>query len=124
MHDRVREALRFLDDPIALQDSPLASLPTVKTLALSTFRGRTCAPGLALRALLREALAAIARDLDGTLVADLAVATLHGKTQASVAEGRGLAEEWVSRRWKPVLVGLVLERLVSVSEEAPQYRAA
>lgn len=123
MLDRVREALRLVDDPIALEESPLASLPAVRALTLSTFRGRTCAPGLALRALLRESLATVCRDLDGTLVADLALAALRGDTQASVAEQRGLREEWVSRRWKPVLVGIVLDRLLATDGEAAQQAA-
>lgn len=124
MTDRVREAVRFLDDPIALQDSPLASLPAVRSLTLSTFRGRTCASGLALRAVLREELATVARDLDGTLVADLAVAALRGATQASVAGQHGLREEWISRRWKPVLLELVLERLLAASSESAHEYAA
>ncbi len=125
LRDRVREAIRFLDDPIALEDSPLISLPSVRALTLSRFRGRTCACGLALREVLRESLAAIARDLNGTLVGDLALAALRGDTQASVANQRGLREEWISRRWKPVLLVLVLERLLSATaEEASQSQAA
>ncbi|MGE3075133.1 MAG: hypothetical protein AB7N24_15370 [Dehalococcoidia bacterium] len=124
MSDRLREAVRFLDDPIALQDSPLASLPAVRALTLSTFRGRTCASGLALRAVLREALATVARDLDGTVVADLAAASLRGATQASVAGQRGLREEWLSRRWKPVLLELVLERLLVASSQSGHEQAA
>ena len=90
----------------------------MRSLTLSTCRGRSCAAGLALRALLRESLAAVGRDLDGTLVSDLALAALRGNTQASVADQRGLREEWVSRRWKPVLLLLVLERLLSEASEA------
>lgn len=120
---RVRDAIRLVDDPIALEESPLISLPAVRALTLSTFQGRTCAAGLALRALLRESLATIARDLDGTLVADLALAALQGATQASVAEHHRLREEWVSRRWKPVLLGLVLERLLADVDERPAQAA-
>jgi hypothetical protein len=112
MQEWVREALRFVDDPVALQDSPLVSLPAVQQLVMTSFRGRTCAPGLALRALLRDALAAIGRDLDGATLGDMAVALLLGHTQASVAEARGVGDEWISRRWKPVLLALVLERLL------------
>lgn len=124
LRDRVREAIRILDDPIALEDSPLISLPAVRTLTLSRFQGRTCASGLALRALLRETLATIAHDLDRTLVADLAQAALRGDTQASIAAQRGLREEWISRRWKPVLVELVLERLLAAKDEDLHRRAA
>lgn len=122
--DRVREAIRCLDDPIALEDSPLISLPAVRALTLSRFRGRTCACGLALRAILRETLATIAHDLVGTLVADLAHGALRGETQASIAAQRGLREEWISRRWKPVLVELVLEKLLTGEDERPIRRAA
>jgi len=59
----------------------------------------TLSSGVALRAILRDALATVARDLDGTLVADLAVAALRGATQVSVAGQHGLREEWISRRW-------------------------
>ena len=124
MSERLREAVRFLDDPIALQDSPLASLPAVRALTLSTFRGRTCASGLALRAVLREALATVATDLEGTLVADLAIAALRGATQASVAGQHGLREEWISRRWNPVLLELILERLLVANSDAGHERAA
>ena len=54
LDDQVREALRFLDDPIALEDSPLARLAIVGVLTITKFRGRTCATGLALRNVLRE----------------------------------------------------------------------
>ena len=113
MKEWVREALRYLDDPVTLSDeSPLANLPNVERLATTTFRGRTCPRGLALRALLRDALAAVARDLEGTVLGDIAVALLQGRTQASVAGARGLGDEWLSRRWKPVLLSLVLDRLL------------
>ena len=83
MLEWVRDALRYLDDPVSLQDeSPLANLPNAERLAATTFRGRTCPRGLALRALLREALAAVGRDLDGAILGDIAVALLKGRTQA------------------------------------------
>ena len=49
---------------------------------------------------------------EGTVLGDIAVALLQGRTQASVAELRGLGDEWLSRRWKPVLLSLVLDRLL------------
>lgn len=124
MLDRVREAIRLLDDPIGLEESPLVSLPAVRSLTASTFRGRTCASGLALRAVLRETLAAIHRDLDGTLVAELAAAALNGVRQSTIAEQCGVSEEWISRRWKPVLLALVIEQLLVVPEGRPGLRAA
>ncbi len=118
MKEWVRDALRYLDDPVSLSDeSPLANLPVVDRLATTTFRGRTCPRGLALRALLRDALAAVSRDLEGTVLGDIAVALLQGRTQASVAEVRGFGDEWLSRRWKPVLLSLVLNRLLDAGTD-------
>jgi hypothetical protein len=121
----VRHALRLIGDVASLDDtSPLARHPAVERLAATTFRGRTCPNGLALRALLRDALAAIGRDLDGTVVGALAVATLHGRTQASLAAELGMGQEWLSRRHKSTLVALVLARLDAAADTASTLPAA
>lgn len=112
---RVREALRLVDDPIALADGPLAALPVVRRLVQTTYRGRTCPEGIALRALLRAILAEIARDLDGTFVAALAAGLREGRSQAEVARQLGTSEEWLCRRFKPQLVRLVRERLTDAN---------
>ena len=108
---QVREALRFLDDPIGLEDLALIRLPVVANLAVTKFRGRTCAVGLALRQVLQEILEALASDLEGTPVGALAGGLRHGLTQAEVARQLGLSDEYLCRRWKPQLVRLVREQL-------------
>ncbi len=119
----VRDALKYLDDPVYLEDeSPLGNHPAVVHLAATTFRGKTCARGLAARSLLREALVTIARDLKGTLLGDLAAGTYLGHTQASVAEAHGVGDEWLSRRWKTPLLVLVLGYLDG--RESAAQRAA
>lgn len=110
---RIREALRFLDDPIALGDGPLATLPVVAKLVASRYQGRTCPEGLALRALLRGILAEIGRDLEGSFVGSLANGLRNGRTQADIARELGTSEEWLCRRFKPQLIRLVRERLAA-----------
>lgn len=111
LDDQVREALRFLDDPIALEGSPLTRLPTVRELSVTKYRGRTCATGLALRQVLREILDALASDLEGTPVGTLAVGLRVGDTQVEVAREMGISDEYLCRRWKPQLIRLVHEQL-------------
>ena len=108
---QVREALRFLDDPIGLEDLALIRLPVVANLAATKFRGRTCSIGLALRQVLRENLDALASDLVGTPVGALAAGLRHGLTQAEVARQLGISDEYLCRRWKPQLVRLLREQL-------------
>jgi hypothetical protein len=117
LDDQVREAIRILDDPIALEDSALARLAIVQNLAATTFRGRTCATGLALRQVLRGALDDLAADLDGTPVGALAAGLRAGHTQAAVARRLGMSEEYLCRRWKPPLVRLMRERLTRNAAE-------
>ena len=113
LDDQVREALRFLDDPIALEGSSLTRLPTVRELSATKYRGRTCATGLALRQVLRETLDALASDLEGTPVGSLAAGLRVGDTQVEVAREMGILDEYLCRRWKPQLVRLVRQQLVS-----------
>ena len=112
LDDQVREALRFLDDPIALEDSPLARLAIVRELTTTKYRGRTCSTGLALRQVLKEILDALASDLEGTPVGALAAGLRAGLTQADVARQLGISDEYLCRRWKPQLVRLVREQLM------------
>ncbi|MEZ4494252.1 MAG: hypothetical protein R3C29_13180 [Dehalococcoidia bacterium] len=109
--ERVRAALRAIDDPIVLEASPLVRLDSVRSLAEGPLRGRTCAEGLALRFVLRKALADIANDLIGTPIGALSAALHDGRTQAEVAIDLGITQEHLSRRWKGPLVSLVRERI-------------
>ena len=113
LDDQVREALRFLDDPIALEGSPLTRLSAVRDLSATKYRGRTCATGLALREVLRESLDALTSDLEGTAVGKLAAGLRLGDTQAEVAREIGISDEYLCRRWKPQLIRLVRQQLVS-----------
>ncbi|MFN0146542.1 MAG: hypothetical protein ACKVT1_08535 [Dehalococcoidia bacterium] len=113
----VREALRFVDDPIALEDSCLVSLPAVRQLVAGRFKGKTCAEGQALRKILCDELARIAEDLDGTVVASLARAIHDGRTQAALARELEINEEYLCRRWKPVLTRLVRESLTAARDD-------
>jgi len=119
--ERVRAALRLIDDPIALEACPLVRLEQVQSLAAGPLRGRTCAEGLALRFVLRKALAEIANDLAGTPIGSLAGALHEGRTQAEVAGELGISREHLSRRWKGLLVSLVRER---IERPLSQERAA
>lgn len=107
----MREALRYLDDPIALERNPLAGTALVVSLCQAEFERRTCARGLALAAVLRNALGEISHDLPATPVGVLASLIREGRTQADAARIIGRSAEHVCRRWKPVLVRLVLDRM-------------
>lgn len=108
-----REALRSLDDPIALEGLVLSRLRSVQVLAATKYRGRTCGTGLALRHLLRQALDELADEMEGTQIGALAAGLRSGTTQAAVARELGVSEEHLCRRWKPVLVQLIHDALVA-----------
>ena len=116
LDDQVREALRFLDDPIALEGSSLTRLPAVRDPSATKYRGRTCATGLALRQVLREILDALASDLEGTPVGTLAAGLRVGDTQVEVAREMGISDEYLCRRWKPQLVRLLREQLTKLGD--------
>ena len=115
---RIRAAVRLVGDPIALEDMALAARPAVQLVASTELRGRTCADGLALARILRQALGDIARDLEGFPVGKLAATLLDGRSQAEAATELGITDEHLCRRWKPVLIELVAERLDVMDERA------
>ena len=65
------------------------------------------------RALLMSILAEIGCDLDGTYVGALAAGLRAGRTQAEIARSLRTSEEWLCRRFKPQLIGLVRIRLMA-----------
>ena len=114
--DDLRRTLRFLDDPVALEESPLAALPIVQERAQRDFARRTCPVGLSLAAILRESLTTIATDLGPRHpVGVLALRLTEGATQTEVARELMLTKEHLTRRWKPVLLRLLALRLWKTS---------
>lgn len=123
LEDDVRSALRLLDDPIALDGLGLASSRSVQVVAAHLYPKRTCASGLALRRLLRQFLRELAADMQGSVLGTLAAGLEKGETQASIARSLGISEEYLCRRWKPVLVQLLRDMILS-AEPGVQSRAA
>ena len=115
----LRTALRVLDDPVALQDSPLAHLPVVRSAAARTFGRRICPEGQALAALLLAALRSVADGLgDHHPVGRLARMTAEGKTQAEVAHSLNVRPEHLSRHFKPLLLRCLLQELHRLDRES------
>lgn len=122
--EELRAALQLRDDPIALQDSPLADMHVVRSRAERQFGRRTCGSGLALSAVLHEVLRDIAADLGEQSIVSRIAEMLHaGATQASIARAMGISDEHFSRRWKPVLLNLVLQRLQLMNREVAELPA-
>jgi hypothetical protein len=112
IHHELRHALRYLWDPIALEANPLSDHKLVQLRVERAYRGRTCSAGLALRAVLREALHDIARDLgDKHPISQLALAIDDGRSQVEAAVDLSLSSEHISRRLKPMLMELIVDRL-------------
>lgn len=116
--DVLRGALNHLDDPIwLLTFSPLIKLPVVQDLAARLGPATVCAEGRSLRAVLRRALRDVVDALDRHPVGVLAAGILAGQTQLSIAHQLGMTDEHLCRRYKPVLIELVGQRLASLSND-------
>lgn len=114
----LRRALLRMDDPIALEESPLARLAIIERCAGELFTRRVCARGLALSRILHVCLRQVGADLgEHHPAATLARALDRGMTQASAAREIGISEEHLTRRWKPAVVALVLDRLEAMNHE-------
>lgn len=109
--EALREALRVRNDPIALEGLPLAARREFQEQGKKRYGRGTCAVGRAIADLLQLSLEEIASDLPTTAVGKLASAMVAGDTQAKAAKELDISEEHLTRRWKPVLVRLVQERL-------------
>lgn len=107
----LRAALRVLDDPIALEETPLATTPAFVRRAEQDFRRRTCAVGLAVAAGLTASLNEIGADLAGTPVGELAAKLADGRPQVEVAAALGITTQHLTRRYKPVLLRLLDQKL-------------
>lgn len=107
----VVEILKVREDPISLEHTSLASSEAIRRRALERYPGRTCAVGRTLAEELDTCLRQIGEDLPETAVGRLALGLAAGKTQAAVSRELGISEAYLTRRWKPVLVGLIRCRL-------------
>jgi hypothetical protein len=113
---RTRYALRYLDDPIGLQISPLSQTAVVDQLAQAKYPNGIVAPGRALHDLLIECLQEIENALAGhsqvaKLKAFIAL-TRQGKGVTEASRAIGVSPEYASRSLKRILVELLTERLM------------
>ena len=112
-------ALRSLvgnwQDCSLLAASVFARHPVVVVMAESRYPGLgMLSRGLVLRDLIRDCLEDLVRALHGDVRLRMMVeGALHGQTQRQIARTLNVSEEWVSRRYKPVLVGILLDALQS-----------
>lgn len=113
---RVRYVLRHLDDPIALQRSPLCRLAALERLAKAKYPDSVLARGRALRDIVIKCLAQIENELDG----HAGILKLKAFTKLT-REGRGVTEssrlleisrEYISRTLKRHLIELLAEKLM------------
>jgi len=113
---RARYVLRHLDDPIALQRSPLCRLVALERLARTRYPDGIVPRGRALHDLTMECLQEIETELNGHAgVAKLKafVALTHqGMRVTDASRGLGISPEYASRALKRTLVEVLTEKLL------------
>ncbi len=113
---QVRFALRYINDPIALQRSPLCRLSTIEKRALAEYPDGVVSRGRALRDLINECLSEIEQELDGLSgVAKLKLFTSHtreGKGLTQASHSIGVSREHASRTFKRKLIELLTDKML------------
>src|SRR5262245_8955575 len=97
--EALRDVLRVLNDQGALEESPLGAVPAMVRRAERDYKRRTCAIGQAIADTLKEKLAEIAEDLNGTAVGELAGRLAAGRPQVEVAAILGISTQHLTRRY-------------------------
>lgn len=113
---RARYVLRHLDDPIALQRSPLCRLASLERLAKARYPKSVVARGRALHDLLQDCLLEIETELDGhagvAKLKSFISLTRQGSGITAASRSLGVSPEHTSRTFKRDLVVLLAEKLV------------
>jgi len=113
---RARYVLRHLDDPIALQRSPLCRIAALERLTKEKYPRSIVARGRTLHDLTQDCLREIENELNGhTGVAKLKSfikLTGQGERVTNASRILGLTPEHVSRNFKRELVQLLAEKLI------------
>jgi hypothetical protein len=101
--DEVQEALRHIDDPIALSRLPLARLAAVEKYSAHKFPGRTAWRGLGLQDLVRTAGYELVADMggpDSNRLAKFIHLYLQGMPLQDIADRLGVRREHASRVYR------------------------
>ena len=111
----LRVALSHWEDGAALAESSFARNPGIEVIAEARYPGLgALSRGLVLRDLIRECLTDLAESLKGVEpLQSIVRGRLRGATQAEIARSINMSQEWLSRRYKRLLVVLVLDALQS-----------
>ena len=113
---RVRYVLRHLEDPIALQRSPLCKLGTLERLAEIKYPNGVVSRGRALRDLIQSCLHEIETELDGfSGINKLKLFIRHTREGEGLSEASrsvGVTPEHASRTYKKQLLDLLTQKLL------------
>ena len=114
---RARYVLRHLDDPIALQRSPLCRLASLDQLARGAYPHGVVARGRALNDLARECLREIETEMDGHVRVEklkrFIALTREAKGVSQASRTIGISREYANRVLKRQLVELFAEKIQS-----------
>lgn len=112
---RARYVLRHLDDPIALQRSPLSRLAKLDQLAKTKYPNGIVARGRALHDLARECLEEIEMELDGhagvAKLKSFVALTRQGMGVTEASRTLGISPEYACRKLKRGSVELLAEKM-------------
>ena len=113
---RARYVLRHLDDPIALQRSPLCRLVSLERLAKAKYPKGVVARGRALHDLLQECLLELETELDShagvARLKSFITLTRQGSGVTVASRSLGVSVEHTSRTFKRNLVELLTDKLL------------
>ena len=113
---RVRRILRHLDDPLALEWSPLCRLPSIDQIAKEKYPNSVLPHGRALHYYIKQCLEEIEGELNGhsgvSKLEKFIRLTREGSSVKKASQVLGVTPSYASRKFKKVLVVLLAEKLM------------
>jgi hypothetical protein len=114
--NRSRYALRHIDDPLALEWSPICRLPIIDKIAKEKYRDGVLPHGRALHDFVLLCLEEIEHELDGhqgvAKLKQFIQLTRQGAGVKKASLALGLTTCYVSREFKKILVELFAEKMM------------
>jgi hypothetical protein len=113
---RARYVLRHLDDPLALEWSPLCRLPVLERMAKEKYPNSVLPRGRALHDFISECLQEIENELNGhagvSKLEQFISLIRQGIGVAEASRSLGVTPSYASRTFKRTLVDLLVDKLV------------
>ena len=119
--DRVAWALKHIDDPVSLAESPLAELPAARAVGQRIYQSSLIAEGYALQELLQVSADWVIADLEGSgksqRAAQFLALYIQNPSVTETAKRLGRSREHVSRSYRTMAFALVTKAFLRLAQD-------